>query len=179
MKIKNLFKFGCVAVVVGILSFSGLQIPEAKAQLGQPVQNLVTNFTTATTNNLLATNVIISQIQILAGSQPVIVNAFDTAYPSIVWTNSAYISVGQYMTSIVTTVVSPLTGYTNLFTNYGTFTYTNTVAASTNNLLPYQSFAAQANTLATFPVALVNPKGLTLTSTTNCSVIVRYYINGN
>lgn len=169
-----MFKNKIVSVVFGVvLAVSVLAFSSEKASASQ----ISTNTTTAGTYTLLsARNINISQVQVLAGAAPVQILLYDSVGVTN-YTNIAYIGVGSYTTSIISTVVSPLTGYTNSFTNTGIFTYTNTVAANTNNALPYTLFPAQANTMATYPVDLHNVRGLTIVANTNATVAITYTDN--
>lgn len=142
----------------------------------------VTNFTVGTTTSfLLVSNSVgstsnisrISQIQVLASTNLVLLDILDSNTNNTNYTFSGYTNTISYATNITTTNISPLNGYTNFTTNIGIFTTNNAVAAGTN-ALPYTSYPAQANTLATYPVNLIMTKGVVVRVNTNATLIITY-----
>lgn len=138
---------------------------------------LATNTTTNGIYQLLSTGAKVSQITIVAGTAVApIVYFYDANWQGTNYSNSAYITVSSYSTNLVSTNISALSGMTNFWTNVGTFTYTNTVAASTTNNLPASVFAGAsvAGSVITYNPTLLFERGITIQATTNSTIILTY-----
>lgn len=128
--------------------------------------------------NILTNACKISQVQIAAGAVPAIIDLYDNSVTNFTYTNAQYITLTNYTTNYVTTNISPLTGVTNIFTNLVLLTTNLTVAAGTNQL-PYRTYIAAANTLATYTINDINSKGISFrfNAGTNVVVLVTYRPN--
>ena len=124
-----------------------------------------------------------------SGKNLLIASLYDNAYSNIIYTNQAYNTITNYSTNVVYTYISPLTGLTNNMTNTMIVEVTNSVAASTNNLLtPIGTWAAAPSTTPIFYLNGASPsqgpiagglfsKGVVLTLSTNGGAIIVYRVN--
>lgn len=128
--------------------------------------------------NILTNACKISQVQIVGGATTAIIDMYDRNNTNFFFTNAAYATLTNYTTNVVTTNISPLTGFTNIFTNLQLVTLTITNAANTNQI-PYHTYIAAPNTLATYTVNDVNSQGISLrfNAGTNVTVLVTYRPN--
>lgn len=149
--------------------------------------NYYTTNVVAGLTNLVITNAAkVFSIQLLPGSTNLLqASLYDNKYSNIIYTNSAYNTLTNYMTNVVSQYISPLTGMTNNMTNYMMVASTNSVAASTNNLLyPQGTWAAAPSTAPIFYLNASGPlgvvaggvfaQGVVLTLNTNGGVIIVY-----
>ncbi len=157
-----------VALSVGLSAFA--QVPSPGATI------LSTNTTSPKTNLMYILPLKISQIQILAGVNPVVVKLYDNNVAGNTNITSAYTGYTNYVTNVVLNYISPLTGVTNLITNSMIVGTTVSVAASTN-ILPFYTFLAQPSTLATYSVNIINSKGVVIENDTNATITVTGRIN--
>lgn len=133
-----------------------------------------TNFTTLGSAVLLTNPTKIASIQIMTATN-VVVQLYDSETGTNL-TNAAYVTRLEYLTNWITTNISPLTGTTNIQTNSQLYEATVTNAAATNQL-PYKSYAALANTLATYPVNVLCSKGVLVYVPVGCTVGITYRPN--
>jgi hypothetical protein len=157
--------------LIAIASLTGAMLFSASAL------TISTNTTVTGIYHLLDGPAKVSSVQILAGVNALTVNLFDTGGAYTNYTNSAYTTTQSYMSNIQYSYISPLNGTTNIQTNYYLYTGALAVAANTNNPYPYLSFPCQASVLATYPVNYLASRGLTISTTTNCTVVITYRIN--
>lgn len=138
--------------------------------------SLMTNLTAGGQFTLLTAPSKISQIQVMSGANNVTVQFYDNNVTNLTFTNAAYTNQINYISNVVYSSVSPLTGMTNLQTNSMLVSSITNVAANTNNL-PTWNVAAMANTLATYPVNLLFDRGISINASTNCTVLISYRPN--
>lgn len=122
-------------------------------------------------SNLVSTAVQVYDLTVTAGAtDSVTVRFYDTTYNHAVWTNSSYTTRAAYMTNIVLTATNDYSQVTTK-TNYMLYTYSSTVAASTNNT--YSAFAT-ITVPAGGQVTAIGPfncvRGVTAIPTTNCTI---------
>ena len=91
-----------------------------------------------------------------------------------IYTNAAYSSRGYYTTNLVSTYTNA-SGILSTNTYPGVFTYTNTVASASNNLVVQWSGSVPVNGVVTFFTDISLGKGLLLRTDTNVTVTVDYY----
>ena len=92
------------------------------------------------------------------------------------YTNASYVSYANGPTNLVTSFVG-YNGYTNYYTNVGTFTYFTTNAAATN-ALPYQGiFALMSGVVGTYNNPMSFQQGAVAIATTNATLIIYYTPN--
>ena len=168
------------SIVAGVALMIGLSSSQAQFNVGVPSPSFITNYSF---NTLIQTNIVllsntckISQIQLMAGGTNFLVNFYDNNLTNTTVTNSAYTNLLGYSTNIVQTTVSGLTGVTNIYTNTMWFETNVTVGQATNQL-PYRTYIAPLNTMATYPVNIITTKGIMISSSQSGTVIVTYRIN--
>lgn len=180
MKLKSLFNSLVVGALVG-LSALGFN---AGAQINQQSPTFsftaYTNFTAGGYASLYTNSAKISKITLTAPSAnvvPALVNLYDSATTNSTFTNGAYTTVVTYPSNVVTTSISPLTGMTNIETNLMLVTGGVSVAAASNNPLPFRTFPVGAGTSVTYDVNSINSRGIMVFASTNVLVVVTYRIN--
>lgn len=159
----------------------GVPLLSASLAYGQGIPSPTYSFS-ATTNYtangyyLLLTNPCkISSITLMAGSTNFQVDIFDNNATNSTVTNAAYATLTSYITNVVSTNVG-LAGITNVMTNTYLFEGTITNAQATVNL-PFRTFLVVSNTLATFPVNMLQTKGVSVHAYTNGTILVNYRVN--
>ena len=179
MKLKHIILIG---LSVGIMT---IQSAFGQINTPSPTENytISTNFAGTNILSQLLTNASkIARIQLSyggGGTQPYSANIqfYDATNMMTNYAFSAFTNRLEYVTNIVTTYVSPLTGTTNIQTNSQWFE-TNSVTASNLLQAPFKSYPAISNVFASYDVNLLVSKGLLIYSpVTNLSVVVTYRPN--
>lgn len=147
-----------------------------------PAYTVSTNFgalsATVSYFTLLTNAAKISQVQIIGGAGVTVMDMYDNSVTNFSYTNGAYATLTNYTSNVVYQTISPLTGVTNNFTNLQLVTVTITNAANTN-VIPYRTYIAAPNTLATYTVNDINSKGISVrvNASTNATILVTYRPN--
>jgi hypothetical protein len=176
---KNLFKSLAISALVGLISLSSA-FGQFNTTSPTPSYTVVTNTGTNSGFFLILTNAAkIANVQVVGGTTYSSVNIYDDKNGTGLWTNSAYATLSNYVSNVVYTSVSPLTGVTNIQTNLQLVTVTVTNAAATNTL-PYRTFVAAPNTVSSYNVDMIQARGITLYANSNGSgttVVITYRPN--
>lgn len=180
MKLKSLFKSLVVGALVGIGALFGSVNAQINQQSPTFTFTAYTNFAAAGYASLYTNSAKVSKITLTAPSAnvvPAIVQLYDSSTTNATFTNAAYTTVVTYPSNVVTTSISPLTGMTNIETNLMLVTGGVSVAAASNNPLPFRTFPVGAGQTVTYDVNTVNARGIMVMANTNVLVVVTYRIN--
>ena len=136
-----------------------------------------TNLTGHGTNLIIITNGIQINSITFANSSGATLSAavYDSKYTSLKWTNTPYTNLTSYTTNYVTTFTN-FSGVIQTNTNSVLWTYSNAVAAATNDFRALTTVAvSNAVTYVWTPSTLmVAGFGLVVTNSTNVSLTVNY-----
>jgi len=138
---------------------------------------LSTNLSAVSTNSLIASGVLITEITVAnSGAAGVTLGFFDNNLASTVWTNSAYTNRLSYITNLVTSFTN-FSGVIQTNTNSVIYTIDQAYAAATNNRTKFLTLTvSNGQTYVYTPTdVLVAGLGLTITNTmTNGTLTVKY-----
>lgn len=167
---KNLFKI----IAVLALAMSLFVTKAHAAQYSLNVASASTLYTLAFTNqNYLITEVLVAN----AGTGPVNVSLFDAEATNTTYVRGTYTNTTIYTTNIVTTFTN-YNGWIQTNTNSGTYSFSQSFGAATNNRVKLLTLAVGATNSVDFkPVAGISGGfGLVITNTagTNVTVTVTY-----
>ncbi len=132
----------------------------------------------ALTNNVEVVNVTLNTTAAAGGS---LVRFFDSSstndpYYGTNYVNASYVSTASYASNVVTSYVG-YNGYTNWYTNTGSYTLYTTNAANTNNLPAKGAAFVPYNAIATLDTPMAFQQGISVLANSNSTAVIYYIPN--